>query len=366
MALELNEKHYQLLKECSEAKDFTQWNNLMKSTNEIIRLRDGDFSGWTLNGASFHTPNGDYMDLQSANFENSTLEGVNFINAHLFKANFKNAKISYSSFTNADLIKSCFFGAEIISSDFNQANLQESDFGESRVIAANMYESIFWLANLRGARFVGRTGVVPDNFRSNLCGALFNKALFNSDTYFENYNISSKTDFRTISFEAANFSQGLRQTLRYCNRRHNWTDWYENKPPLLRTFVKFFWSLSNYGLSPKRVLTSFFLSTLFFTTIYLFFPPLIEGIRPHNIMDSFYFSIVTMTTLGFGDMHAGKHWIAQLIVMLQVVFGYLLLGSLITMLSELYYSDGPSQELIPHGDKPKSFMATQVGFSLKP
>ncbi|WP_081263255.1 pentapeptide repeat-containing protein [Pseudomonas putida] len=349
MPIETNPEHYSLLKSCAEKNDFTRWNEFVETTNSIVRLRNGDFSSWTLIGASFYTPNGDYMDLHNANFEGASIQGANFRNARMYGANFTHSTIELSSFTSAELIKVSFHGAKILMTDFNHANLQQSTLEDAIIQTVNMHETILYRANLRGTRFDG-SPPLPTGFlkNSSLCGAKLTQAHFNSSTIFENYNVSTETDFRTISFESANYSQGLRHTLRYCNRRHNWSDWYEGKNRLLSTLTKFFWSLSNYGFSPSRVLASFVLSTLAFAYVYMLFPNLIKGMEPHSLMDSLYFSVVTMTTLGFGDMSAQNHWIAQLLVITQVLFGYFLLGSLITMLSELFYSDGPPQGLVSH------------------
>lgn len=356
MAIELNQEHYELLKKCSESENFEQWNKFVKTTTTIIRLRGGDFSGWNLKGASFHTPGGELMDLHDANFNNSSIQGADFSGAKLFEATFEQASIELSSFSNADLTRARFTEAEITMTNFNQAILNYASFKDAHINASDLYEASFYRADLTAARFNGAFLLIPG--RSNLCGTDFREAKLNSGTYFENYQVSNKTDFRTVSFESANFSQGLRQTLRYCNRRHNWNDWYKNKKLPLRTITKFFWSLSNYGHSPIRVLTSFATLTLLFALIYLVFPQIITGLKHHDLIKSIYFSIVTMTTLGFGDMHAGDSWVAQILVIFQVLFGYLLLGSLITMLSEFFYSDGPSQELSPHESKPNFMIAT--------
>ena len=56
-----------------------------------------------------------------------------------------------------------------------------------------------------------------------------------------------------------------------------------------------------------------------------------------------YFSIVTMTTLGFGDMYANKGSIAgQVILALQVILGYVLLGALVTRFAVLFTAGGPA------------------------
>ena len=67
----------------------------------------------------------------------------------------------------------------------------------------------------------------------------------------------------------------------------------------------------------------------------------------HLLARAMYFSIVTMTTLGFGDMHATKSgdiWglLGYGILSAQVIVGYVMLGALITRLGILFTSDGPA------------------------
>ena len=56
-----------------------------------------------------------------------------------------------------------------------------------------------------------------------------------------------------------------------------------------------------------------------------------------------YFSVVTMTTLGFGDIAANPDsWIGQTLLMVQVILGYVLLGALITRFAVLFTAGGPA------------------------
>jgi hypothetical protein len=56
-----------------------------------------------------------------------------------------------------------------------------------------------------------------------------------------------------------------------------------------------------------------------------------------------YFSVVTMTTLGFGDMYANKESIAgHVLLILQVILGYVLLGALVTRFAVLFTAGGPA------------------------
>jgi hypothetical protein len=49
-------------------------------------------------------------------------------------------------------------------------------------------------------------------------------------------------------------------------------------------------------------------------------------------LSPFYYSIVTYTTLGFGDI-TPKHWLGEVVVVSEVVLGYLTLGLLLSILA---------------------------------
>jgi voltage-gated potassium channel Kch len=62
-------------------------------------------------------------------------------------------------------------------------------------------------------------------------------------------------------------------------------------------------------------------------------------------LHALYFSVVTMTTLGFGDVHANPASPAgQVLLMLQVLLGYVLLAALVVRLGILFTSEGPAGE----------------------
>ncbi|MCB2187666.1 MAG: hypothetical protein KQJ78_14690 [Deltaproteobacteria bacterium] len=52
-----------------------------------------------------------------------------------------------------------------------------------------------------------------------------------------------------------------------------------------------------------------------------------------------YFSVVTFTTLGFGDI-TPITWVASLLVMVEVVIGYIMLGGLISIFATLLVKRG--------------------------
>ena len=171
------------------------------------------------------------------------------------------------------------------------------------------------------------------------------------------------TDFSGTFLGSTRIDSGTRQLLDYNIRRMNWDQWYKKRKSGRFIMAPFLW-LSDYGFSAKRVLFCFFLSALFFAGIYSCLswinpPGVIDSlaIEPHQpfwhylflcIIRPIYFSIVTMTTLGFGDMYAySQSILGHLLLTIQVLLGYILLGALITRFAILFTSDGPPADFTP-------------------
>ena len=78
----------------------------------------------------------------------------------------------------------------------------------------------------------------------------------------------------------------------------------------------------------------------------------------HNVGDirgfwhALYFSVVTMTTLGFGDIAANPDsWADQTLLMVQVILGYVLLGALVTRFAVLFTAGGPAGKFADEEEK---------------
>jgi hypothetical protein len=123
--------------------------------------------------------------------------------------------------------------------------------------------------------------------------------------------------------------------------------------------VKWFWGLSDYGISTGRILFWFFTLSILFASIYANFafwkPPGIVCdlmVEPHEplwhyglllFIRPIYFSVVTMTTLGFGDMYAQVNSVwGHVLLTIQVLLGYVMLGALITRFAVLFTAGGPA------------------------
>ena len=98
------------------------------------------------------------------------------------------------------------------------------------------------------------------------------------------------------------------------------------------------WKLSSeYGESLLRWSTVSTVLILFFAFIYFiigcFYPGAFGGSRNYTLLTPFYFSCVTFTTLGFGDIYP-TIVIAELAVITEVILGYMMLGGVVSIFTK--------------------------------
>jgi uncharacterized protein YjbI with pentapeptide repeats len=349
-----NEKQHFLLTACAKKGGGADWNSYVKSTTDLIDLRGANLENLKIVRANFQNSQGEGANFNEAMLNGVVLEGVDLSGSYFLNAELSGVKASGSAFHD------CRFDRSNLSAGrFTMCNFNGSIFQWAKLISVEFFEShfqdcSFYGADLSDANFYsgGNNPIAGKELRFNLFGTSFKNAKFTSSTYFHLANVSRETDFRTISFESACYSTRLRQSLQYCNRRHNWNDWFQRSGVVKGLLVKLFLLASDYGRSPQWVIFSFFSICLFYTFLYFF--PFLTSEGDLNFIRSFYFSVVTMTTLGFGDIYANKtSWLSQLILVSHVFFGYIFLGALLTVLSNLFTADGPSQGLAKHPEKNK-------------
>ncbi|MGD2093529.1 MAG: ion channel [Phycisphaerales bacterium] len=142
--------------------------------------------------------------------------------------------------------------------------------------------------------------------------------------------------------------------------------------PVKWIFVRPFWFLSDYGLLTWRIILLFFVLALAFANIYYYWGRLAEpGIVENLFVDqkgvnvqewlvplrALYFSVVTQTTLGFGDMYAkAQSFWGHILLGVQVILGYVLLGALVTRFAVLFTSGGPAGKFTPMSKEIKKLL----------
>ena len=325
---------YEMLKRCSEKKDVSEWNEWRKQNpNEDILLEGSNLPLTNLRAAQLWQAHLEGAKLQKANLEEANLNGAHLDGAKLHKAILKNAEFWKAHLENAVLLE----------------------------------------ANLRGAYLT----------EAKLQGADFSRAIVDGDTLIWTYEVDPETKFEGVGLDAARIYPRTRQLLEYNTRRMNWEEWYRFKDwhryrpkekrgnfsrILLENTVGWFWCVSNYGLSTWRIIGWFSGLALFFAALYsnmaIWLPPGVVSnleTEPHLplwhyfvllMLRPVYFSVATMTTLGFGDMYANSQSIlGHILLTFQVILGYVLLGALVTRFAVLFTAGGPAGKFADEKEK---------------
>jgi len=334
----------QILLKCVKTEDYSEWNKY-KEENHLIYLEGIDLS-------------------------KKDLKGVDLSNVHLSRANLKKALLIESKLMNSFFLCADLEGCSFNRADMTQVQLKDANLINAKLNSANLTNAQSNYSYLNGA------GI----HNTEIYGADFSFSRVDSETLILTRKFDDHSLFNGVDLSSARIHQGLIGALNYNIRKFRWTEWYDKKNSfghrLISCLGKIFWSFSDYGKSTTKVFKTFLISALIFASIYF-----ISDILGFPLIDNFshiecsaqapedtevplkmelssnsqieldliqlvfrviYFSVVTMTTLGFGDMYANpQSYLGHALLVFQVLLGYVLLGALITRLSILFTSGGP-------------------------
>jgi hypothetical protein len=376
----LNEEQYKLLLSCSEKKDVTDWNKYREEHHkEGIWLQGANLERANLQGAHLN-----YANLQGAYLNDANLQG-----AYLQKANLQGTYLNYANLQGAELGGANLqgarsWGANLQGADLRMANLQgaylsDANLQDAYISGANLQDADLQRTNLQGAKLMG----------AELQGTYFTTAIVNGETLIWECEVNrySKTkcftNFEGVGLDSMRIDPETKQLLEYNIRRKNWEEWYKSKSEnkwviwirrLATGPIRLFWSISDYGLSTVRIMLSFILLMVTFATIYFIWgwadyyllgikdkPGIVKELfiapQAQQQMSDFYyclmiyfrsicFSIATMFSLGdisFVNTQFGcRWWFGHLVLIVQMITGYMLLGALITRFAILFTAGGPA------------------------
>ncbi len=239
-------------------------------------------------------------DLSGANLNECVAEmcglaAVNLTNASLISAKMSRASLSKSCLHNADLRGVDLESASIIEADLTGANFFRSKLSRADMEYCNVEGTTFELADMRGTRLFGIKK--------------FNKANWIG------------TDIRDIDPRGAHLVQRYIADENYL---------YEFRiQSRFHMLLYHLWRItSNCGRSLSLWTLWIIVITLLFAGFYSVCD--IDYGEYQTPFSPIYFSIVTLTTLGYGDICPAS-LAAQIIAALQAIFGYICLGGLLSI-----------------------------------
>jgi Ion channel/Pentapeptide repeats (9 copies) len=201
--------------------------------------------------------------------------------------------------------------------DLRGISLQGRDLSNT-----DLHNVDFFAANLRDTKFVGCNLTNSHFSEADIRAADFSFARMN-DAFLDNAVYDLRTTFTGVDIRHVNFN--LAALLQDQARTQQRIAHLKSRNPAFAFVLH--WTC-NYGQSLGLWALWVLGTILVFAGIYAAFPALVSG---RGFIDAIYFSVTTFSTLGLGDVTPISD-IGKLIVMLEVVLGYLMGGLLIAIL----------------------------------
>ena len=317
-------------------------------------LLEANFDNARLTGAIFSNAN-----LGEAKLRGASINGANFHKAGLAGANLQGAKLHGAKFQGAMMLKTNFKECTLEEANFKNGLLRNAIFQESWLTGAKFLKADLLEANFQGAYLFGANCQGACMHKTNLKSALFWNVYVDGLTNFAGCKFDKDTDFTGVGLDATTIDPALKVAFKNNIRRKHWQSWFKRGNWAVKLFknccVRPFWWTTDYGSSSPRIVYTFLYLAFMFGEIYFTLDNTGRGVIEnlnvsgmpwyHTLLRAMYFSVVTMTTLGFGDMSAsGKSYWGHILLMIQVIAGYVILGALVTRLGILFTSEAPAAD----------------------
>ncbi len=335
--------------------------NLSKANLNHADLKSSILVRANLEGVNAKSANFQKTYLREASLKGARLQHSDFRKANLCEADLQHTKMRYANLRFARLENANFQGANLRHTNFELAYVKNSNFTKADLKDASMDK-----AYLRGCNFdkaymkqinLKRTILGGACFRNaNLTNATLKYAEFDNKSDIYNINLfQSKLDYSTLKNCRKNLDRVVIQERQgkvseakdvYLNLKNYFRneglydisgEYYYREKLMERKLLyksrniidKILWlksllysAVCGYGEKPYRVITSSMIIILIFGFIYMFFSGL-ESSTTYELKwyDNFYFSVVTFTTLGFGDIHPSDNVAVKICAMIESFTG---------------------------------------------
>ena len=282
-----------------------------------------------LAGADLHTEDLSGADLSCTDLEGANLSGANLREAHLSHANLKRTDLSPHLLPDPEQDKDEWVlirkhadlsGADLCGADLSGANLWGADLSGSDLKRANLSNTRSWIG-------------VKWNAKNKLGLKLKRLVKYKKIDLSERKTAFGDNDVRNADW------RGVALLKRYVEDENFLYEYEQTSFPWWRRVLRWLWKWTcDYGRSFKRWSWWSAFLAMVFAVIYwkvfgcnsIAFNVAKLGVDQPGFRGYLYYSVVTFTTLGFGDIVPLTNW-ARLVVGLEVIAGYIMLGGLISI-----------------------------------
>ena len=280
------------------------------------------------------------LDWRDASLEDFNFKGLKLsYNLENKKANFCGAHLERAKLINVIAKGAIFEKSFLTGADLSDSHFEQSNFISSQLDSVNLENTKLYNAKIENA-----------NFKQTDIG----KSI---DLEFTIYNKLNEDDINSpqliyLNFENYLKSKGFmdkaskcyyrRRTIETNGYKKSWKKSKKNLTAFRAWSVHRVWDfLCGYGVDPLKVLRAWVITIFFSAVLYFIFWDGIEFVIGINLseiwekgVNSFYFSGVTFTTLGFGDLCPDPNIpLMKLVAMVEAFLGAFLMALFVVTLS---------------------------------
>ena len=224
-------------------------------------------------------------------------------------------------------LESCGFSREATSKKvgrfYGKLDLRGIDLSKRDLSGADLSEIDFFSARLEGANLSGSNLNGSHLSESNLEDADLSWTKL-ENTFFDGVGFNNKTNLLGINTNEINSNLAI-LLVDQANTQQRIAN-FEVRHPIASRIL---WAICDYGRSIRRLFLWILLMIAVYSIIYMSMP---EAIGGKGLLDSIYFSVVTATTLGYGDLTPATA-LAKVIAISQVIISYIFGGLLVAIIA---------------------------------
>lgn len=286
--------------------------DLSRANLEGTDLTGADLSGVRLRGANLRGAVLDEAKLGSADLAGADLTGARLEHVTAYETGFGKATLDGATLFGANLARATFCGSSLQGTDLRTARMPEARLRET---------------DLRGANFFGCDMHACDLVSARVDEAVFDGAKLSAARL---CGVSGYEDASWLgaSVHDADFTGAylLRRSVMDQNYLHE----FRSLSRLNAVVYWAWWLTSDCGRSLMR--WGAFTAVIALVFAGLFTLVAVDYGDHETALSPLYYSVVTLTTLGYGDVLPASRG-AQILAMVEVVIGYVMLGGLLSIFS---------------------------------
>jgi len=294
-------------------------------SGEKFILKKVVLQGWELMKVNLRN-----ADLSQADFKNTNLFHSDISNANLIGCNLEGSDLTGVNFTHSDLTQANLKKARLWHGDLSYSNIAEADLSEADLWKCPLYSARLWHTELKDIKSLTTQNFArpPRGFLSKIDEKIEERGILSAE---ESYRDLKKYFMENGRYKDASWASFKEKTMEKC--------WLKKNKNLAYFPHALMGVLCGYGEKPNRViLSSLAIIVLYGITYYLLkaITTSYAALGDYSIGDCVYYSIITFTTLGYGDFIPKENVYYRLLAGSEAFIGAFMIGLFVFTLSRKY------------------------------